>query len=119
MIRLNITDDVLDKLGFTDYWDEDGTWGGRSLVFKSGSFRIYEQRQMDDEEKGYGKNPKYLSQHWKFYGWFALPVTEGEHDLFFLHEMFDCLKKFYPQFVEDFKEKCRIVHMESYLTLIK
>ena len=50
MKRLNITDKILDKLGFSEYWDEHCTWGGRTLTFSNGTrFRIIEQEEMDDD----------------------------------------------------------------------
>jgi hypothetical protein len=40
-VKLNITDTILDKLGFSEYQDEHGTWGGRTLTFSDGTrFRI-------------------------------------------------------------------------------
>ena len=114
--KLNITDDVLDKLGFSEYWDEHCTWGGRTLTFTNGTrFRIIEQEQMDDGNEGYG-TPQYISQHFYFTGWFALPKNEAPHcDLFFLHEMQEVITIYYPDCLEEFKEKCKKAHMEIYL----
>ena len=55
-------DKVLDKLGFSEYWDENGTWGGRTLTFKNGiRFRIIEQGEMDDDTEGYPSMMKVIA----------------------------------------------------------
>lgn len=118
MGKLNITSEVLDKLGFTEYWDEHGTWGGRTLVFSDGTqFRIMEQCEMDDDSEGYSRNGSYVANHWSFEGWFAIPKADGEHELFFLHEMYECVKKYYPNCLVEFVEKCKAVKMGGYIEL--
>jgi len=117
MRRLNITATILDKLGFSEYWDEHGTWGGRTLTFSNGErFRIIEQEEMDDDTEGYSDDGAYVSNHYYFTGWFALPATKSIHyDLFFLHEMYECVEKNYPNCVEEFIQKCRSLKMGKYI----
>ena len=117
MRRLNITETILDKLGFSDYWDENGTWGGRTLEFSNGTkFRIAEFEEMDDEEGGYGSNPTYVSDHYNFFGFFAIPPTNAnDYDLFFLHEMYECIEKEYPDCLEEFTTKCKDLNMKPYI----
>jgi len=117
MNRLNITDKVLDKLGFSEYWDEHCTWGGRTLVFSNGTkFRIIDQEEMDDDSQGYANNGRYVAQHVYFAGWFAMPkVNMVHHDLFFLHEMYECIEKYYPACLPEFLEKCKALKMDGYI----
>jgi hypothetical protein len=115
MRKLNLTDTILDKLGFSEYWDEHGTWGGRTLTFKNGlKFRIIDQEEMDDDTEGYGDGT-YIAQHFYFGGWFAWEKINGEHDLFFLHEMYECIEKYYPTCLEEFVEKCKSLRMKIYI----
>ena len=115
MRKLNLTDRILDKLGFSEYWDENGTWGGRTLAFKNGvKFRIIEQEEMDDDTEGYGDG-MYIAQHFYFAGWFAWEKIDGECDLFFLHEMYECIEKYYPTCLEEFIEKCKSLKMKIYI----
>lgn len=117
-IKLNITEDVLDKLGFSEYWDEHGTWGGRTLIFKDDTrFRIVEQCQMDDDTDGYGIDGTYQSDHYHFRGSFCDKSLKNmdDVDLFFLHELYDCIEKVYPHCLKEFKEKCIELKMGSYL----
>ena len=115
MRKLNLTDTILDKLGFSEYWDEHGTWGGRTLTFKNGvKFRIIDQEEMDDDTEGYGDG-MYIAQHFYFAGWFAWEKIDGEHDLFFLHEMYECIEKYYPTCLEEFVEKCKRLKMKIYI----
>jgi hypothetical protein len=115
-MKLNITSEVLDKLGFSEYWDEDGTWGGRTLKFNTQQFRIAEQEETDDDTSGYGIDPTYIANHYYFVGWFAVPKIEANHyNLFFLHEMYECIEKEYPDCLEEFHTKCIILNMGRYL----
>ena len=121
MRRLNITGSVLDKLGFSEYWDEHGTWGGRTLTFSNEKrFRIIEQEEMEDENEGYGamsnSKPTYTANYFYFVGWFAIPKTEARHyNLFFLHEMYECIEKEYPECLDEFVSKCETGNMKTYI----
>lgn len=117
MKRLNITDTILDKLGFSEYWDEHCTWGGRTLTFSNGTrFRIIEQEEMDDDSEGYSSDGCYVAAHFYFADWFALPkIDKGHFDLFFLHEMYECIEKCYPDCVEEFVSKCKELKMGSFI----
>ena len=117
MMKLNITETILDKLGFSEYWDEHGTWGGRTLKFGNGTmFRIIEQEEMDDLHDGYGSKPLYVANHYCFSGWFAIPkIDYMTYNLFFLHEMYECIKKFYPDCLEEFVAKCKELNMKPYI----
>lgn len=117
MQKLNITSGVLDALGFSEYWDENGTGGGRTLTFSNGDrFRIYEQDEMDDDSDGRMSEGCYVANHYWFAGWFAIPKSNSEHrELFFLHEMYECIKTEYPNSLNEFVEKCKAVKMGSYI----
>lgn len=115
-MKLNITDTVLDKLGFTDYWDEDGDWGGRILKFSDGNWlRIIEHGEIDDDSYGHTSGGRYIANHYSFAGFFALPPIQGNHDLFFLHEMYQCIKMYYSDSLEEFENKCRDLKMGVYI----
>lgn len=115
--KLALTDSILDKLGFSEYWDENGDWGGRTLTFTDGTrFRIIDYCEKDDEDDGYGYGEgKFRGAHFTFCGWFALPKIDGDHELFFLHEMYECIQKYYPSCLPEFTEKCIKLLMRSYL----
>jgi hypothetical protein len=116
MERLLITKTVLDKLGFSEYWDEHGDWGGRTLTFSNGEmFRIIETEENDDDTYGYASGGNYISHHYSFAGWFAIPPIEGHSDLFFLHEMHECITKYYPSCINEFTDKCIKLKMKLYL----
>lgn len=121
MRRLNITWEILDKLGFSDYWDEDCDWGGRTLEFSNGTkFRIAVYEEKDDEYDGYGLlgncEATYVAEHYDFSGFFAIPPTDaGHYDLFFLHEMYECIEKEYPDCLEEFTAKCKELNMKPYI----
>lgn len=107
MNKLNITSQVLDNLGFSEYLDEHCTWGGRTLTFSNGTkFRIIEQCENEDD-----------SDYFYFVGWFAIPKSDAKYyDLFFLHEMYVCIEECYPNCLEEFINKCDNLKMKSYIT---
>lgn len=113
MRRLNITDDVLDRLGFSEYWDEHGTFGTRTLTFDDGSqFTIVEQEDMVDEYEDI-----YISHHFYFCGSFSRPRLEPHITfyLFFLDEMYQCISQYYPHCLEEFLQRCHKAKMKVYL----
>ena len=117
MIKCLITSTLLDKLGFSEYWDENGDWGGRTLTFSDGTrFRIMDLGELDDDEFGYG-NGKYRPAHFCFAGWFAIPEIKekADHELFFLHEMYQCIEKFYPSCLNEFLFRCNALKLTYYI----
>lgn len=50
-----------------------------------------------------------------FAGWFAIPKTQGYSDLFFLHEMYECIEKYYNSCLPEFVEKCDSLKMKVYI----
>ena len=116
-MKLNITKTILDKLGFTEYWDEDCYWGTRTLIFKNGTtFRIAVFNESNDNSDGYSQNGRYIAKHYSFGGWIALPVKKArDYDLFFLHEMYCCIKNEYPECLEEFVSKCKMLKMQVYI----
>lgn len=122
MRKLNITDEVLDHLGFSEYWNKVGNWGYRTLTFSNGTiFRIVEQDEMEDEYLGYsflaGGEPTYVAKHFYYRGNFALPEKDWSkyYELFFLHEIYECIKNEYPECTDEFIQKCKEVNMKPYI----
>jgi hypothetical protein len=75
---------------------------------------------MDDEHEGYGamsnSEPRYIANHFYFAGWFAMPKSDARHyDLFFLHEMYECIEKEYPDCLDEFIAKCKELNMKPYI----
>jgi len=115
MRKLAITSSILDKLGFSEYWDENGDWGGRTLTFTDGTrFRIIQQGELEDDNYGY-PGGVFIGEHFTFSGFFALPEVSSDHDLFFLHEMQTCIAIHYPSGLTEFNNKCKALRMGVYL----
>lgn len=117
MLRLNLTTTILDKLGFRDYNDSSGDWGTRTLPFEDGTwFRIAEVDEKDDDSDGYSFHGSYVSNHYYYAGYIANPKNDAPHcDLFFLHEMYEVIEKYYPAVLDEFVTKCRTLKMGSYI----
>jgi hypothetical protein len=58
----------------------------------------------------------YIANHFYFAGWFAIPETDADHyALFFLHQMYECIEKEYPDCLEEFTAKCKELNMKPYI----
>ena len=112
MRMLNLTDDILDKLGFSGYRDGAGNYGTRTMVFDNGdSLRIMEHDQQDDGSQGYGE-PVYVSEHFSYVHKNSPAHSE---DLFFLHELYNCVIMWHGDSLIEFRKKCEFLNMGSYL----
>jgi hypothetical protein len=105
-MRLAISDDVLDTIGFTEYWDSNGDSGDRRLVIGDSVFEIIECGIIDDDMYGYGSGGKYATTRWYY----------KSAELFFLHDMYKCIEADFPaEFLSAFEEICRKKKMGPYL----
>jgi hypothetical protein len=66
--ELLITDRVLDRLGFSEYWDEHSTWGGRNITFGDDRLRVIDQEEMDDDTEGNWFNGAHVAAHYRYAG---------------------------------------------------
>ena len=118
--KLPITSSVLDKLGFTEYDDENGNWGGRSIYFKTGDrIRIGETLETDDEEEGYGSNPRYIAHHFWFSEWYNHNDDSRnkvkDYELHFLHDLYELINIKHPECIPEFLERCYKANMKHYI----
>jgi hypothetical protein len=118
-----LTDKVLDKLGFSEYWAGSGDFGERTFGEKinqwkySKWYRIVEVDEMDDPESGYGYGkPEYCPQH--YHSPFKGKVFR---DIYFLHDLYEDISDNSPETLEQFIEKTKekgvnmYPYIESYL----
>lgn len=118
--RLPLTCAVLDKLGFEEYWDENCTWGGRSLYFKDGTYiRIMDIEENDDINEGYG-DTIYMSDHYYYTAWFDNNEDRSiGMDLFFIDDLYDVISVFHKEHIDEFLELCKreniIFYINEYL----
>lgn len=78
-----LTDQILDVIGFTEYWSGCGDFGTRNLDLGGAGYQyqVSEFDSKDDEDDGYGYGPPC-----------RVPNHFGDKDfvhMYFLHEMFD------------------------------
>mgnify|MGYP001329952384 CR=1 FL=1 len=106
--ELLITRDVLDKLGFTEYWAGSGDYGTRLLKFSSGPFyTIKEMDSLEDNSSGYSyaeySANRYLSENFS-------------KSLYFLHDLYEDIwsRRTYDEVCE-FVEKTKEVNMYPYI----
>jgi hypothetical protein len=111
---LNLTDLILDKFGFSEYWNDNGDSGTRTLTFSDGTIlTIVEVLEHINDDN------ILLSNHYCYLGYKAIPKNSFEQDLYFLHDLFEIIELFYSNCMEEFIEKCKelkiINYIESYL----
>lgn len=114
--NFKITAKVLDKIGFSEYWDESGDWGGRTLKFSNGTMlRIADFDEKDDDTDGYAAWGTYQPQRYCFLGWFAIPKNNDNNcaeDLMFLGDLHEVIQKYYPECEKEFIDKCTEAKMQ-------
>lgn len=113
-MNFKITDKVLDKLGFSEYWDEDGDWGGRTLIFESGDrLRIIDFGEKDLDDDGHTSHGKYSPQHYSFNDFFAIPkLSNYTRELLVLSDLKQVVKDCYPKSYDEFIKKCTSLKMD-------
>lgn len=115
--ELLLSSRILDRLGFSEYWDEHCTWGGRSITFAGDdSIRIIDQEEMDDDTEGNWYDGVHIAAHYRYSGWFDVPRRdEHDSDLYFLHQLYDVVETIYPQHIAEFIERCKKNNMGGYI----
>ncbi len=116
--ELLLTDRVLDRLGFSEYWDEHCTWGGRTITFgdKDVLIRVVDQEEMDDDTEGNWFDGSHISNHYSYSGWFDIGGNKDDYsDLYFLHQLYEVVKFKCPQYLDEFKERCFKNNMKAYI----
>ena len=71
---------------------------------------------MEDGSEGYGDN-MYIANHYYFSDTFAIPRMRRHYhkDLFFLHNIYECIEEFYPNSLSEFTTKCEELGMAAYI----
>lgn len=112
ILKQPVTDDLLRKMGFSDYDDEHCNWGNRRLmVADHGKWpdECYKLQIIDQEEdlismQGYGED--YIQEEGFFYsGWFELLPEWRTKDHWQIHTVRDIYKIIYlyhREYIADF-----------------
>jgi len=110
-----LTEDILDKLGFSDYWAGSGEFGNRTFSKErdDGSntsefaYRMVVSDQLDDGSMGWGKleyKPEYFI------------VEDFQTTLYFLHDLYENIfSKENEELNKLFLSKCTEIGLESYI----
>ena len=111
--ELRIDDTVLDKLGFSEYWDNNGDSGERNFRFGDDVFSITCYDQKDDETDGYASWGRYQSES---YGvGLRHRNTDFYRKIHFLHDLYEAILAITPNLVQPFMDKCRENLMHEYI----
>lgn len=109
MENIELTEEVMKKLGFSDYDDEHGTWGNRRLGFNMDSDAGWKKLQIIE----YGDYPEEngCEAGFVYAGWFDNIRHDGDGnahwDLKTLQDLYDCIKAHRPELLEEFEEKVK------------
>jgi hypothetical protein len=113
--ELLLTSRVLDKLGFTEYWNGSGYFGTRRLIDKEAHdvfYELFQTDEMDDPTDGYDpyNPPEYQTQHY---------CTKDWERMYFLHELYEDFLLRYPDKIEYLTKQIKTCNMypqlKSYL----
>ena len=100
--ELLLTEDVLDRLGFTEYHDKGGDYGMRTLWIKEDHYVVWEY-ETTEEDSLHGV--VYISHHFG---------SEDYGQLYFLHELWEQINKNTSQ-IALFEQLCKKNGMGSYI----
>lgn len=108
ILNLPVTDDLLERLGFTDYDDEHGTWGNRRLRFGDftrGEYDKWYVLQIMD----FGDYPEDNDrpEGFVYAGWFEyLPPykTNDGWDINTVRDLYKIIYLYHKQWLPDFKK---------------
>ena len=114
-MRMNLTEKALDEIGFSEYWDEHGTWGTRTLTFSNGDkFRIIEN--LDDVAEVDAKGTElFCANSYVHSTVLGMPRPERDRDLIFLHDLYEVIEQQLPDSLAEFISICRKKHMGLYI----
>ena len=123
MERLRITWDVLNRLGFGEYHDDNGYSGGRTLhLGDETSMWIIEVEAQEDVYEGYANMMRYTEPLYKpeqYYYCSSYNNIENVNysiDLNYIEDLYECVEKMYPQYMISFLNKCKKANMMPYIT---
>jgi hypothetical protein len=122
--ELLITQRVLDRLGFGEYWDEHGTWGTRTLSLVSTDVELFildEQEEMDDDMEGHHVGGAHVAQTWQWNGVRNNKLNSGNsiYQVYFLHQLYDIIAAFYPTKLALFEQKAYEANLARYVLSYK
>lgn len=108
--ELLLSDRILDRLEFSEYWDENCTWGGRTITLGTGdnecNIRIWDQEEMDDDCEGFYGGGSHVPHKFSYNGYFNRGDPAHNSDLYFLHQLYDVIEFLHPQHIDEFVERC-------------
>ena len=112
ILALPINDDVLTKIGFSDYDDEHCTWGNRRLfiggeMFKGKFVDSWYKLQIIEYCDFPGENDPEFNDCFWYAGWFELIPsfrTENSWRLNTVKDIYKIIYLYHPEWLSNFKE---------------
>ena len=112
-----LTDTILEKLGFSDWWGGSGDFSDSRITLGGQLFEIHSVDEKDDDADGYGYHPKqYVAYHYISGDW--------NENIYFLHDLYEYIKDFdNKEVLKEFVERCVKTNLkpniDSYLKYIE
>ena len=106
--EINLTDSMLEKLGFAEWWGGSGDNMDSRIHLTGKSFDIHSIDEKDDEDDGYGfGKPRYVAYHYCDDKW---------NRLYFLHELYEYIKSGNcKEAMDDFLSRCEKCNLMPYI----
>lgn len=114
-MSFKITDRVLDKLGFSEYWAGSGDYSSRILTFSNDdSLEITDFDEKDDDTDGYTTWGTYQPQHFDICSHVNKKnMTNNEYyNLVFLEDLHLAIRNHWSNCEQEFVDKCTKLKMQ-------
>jgi hypothetical protein len=104
VLKIPVTDLVLEKIGFTDYDDEHCTWGNRRLMF--GNMAAWYKLQIVEYCDYPEENGREVG--FSYQGWFEIipnPKPNNAWDIITVRDIYKIIYLYHPEWLNVFKQK--------------
>lgn len=108
---LQFTDRIADLIGFGEY-SGGYCFGTRSLWFGNGASLILTRvNEMEDGSDGLSDTGDFIGEHFVY----DSKTLNSQLEIFFLHDLYQCIKEEWPEYLQSFVATCKMLKMQSYI----
>jgi hypothetical protein len=109
---LQFTDRIADLLGFGEFCDENWVSGTRTLWFGNGALlTLIRVNEREDDSDFLVRDGDFIGEHFLY----ESTLLDRQVEIFFLHDLYQCIKEEWPEYLQSFVATCKMLKMQSYI----